>query len=176
MSSTALPVVLPIPIYDPIARARNRQKYRGAEKDPLEGTVTELWSGFFSQQNLAIQAAPTRIAVVPVTNQSASIGLTDITGGSIVGGLYALSYYARITVPASVSSSLTIALDWRDGGVTLTFTGAAMTGNTTSTYQSGGLPLIKVDSLSPVRYSATRVSVGTPMSFDLVVQLDRVGS
>lgn len=162
----------PIPLSDPIARPKREQF--GKRKDPQEGLITEPWVSYLSQQSLVISQSMTRINSVSLTNQSASIGATDMSGGVISAGLYEIKYYARITQAATTSSSLTITFDWTDGAVSPSVSGTAITGNTTSTVQSGSY-LIRVDNLSPVRYSTTYGSVGaTPMKHSLYITLSEV--
>jgi hypothetical protein len=111
---------------------------------------------------------------VSLTNQSASIGATDFSGGGLSAGLYRLTYYTRITQAATTSSSLTVTLDWQDGGVAPSISGAAITGNTTTTIQSNTV-LVRIDGSSPVRYSTTYSSVGaTPMKHSLYITLEEV--
>jgi hypothetical protein len=54
-----------------------------------------------------------------------------------------------------------VTLAWVDGGVTCTFSGAAITGNTTATTQSGTI-MVNSDGASAVSYSTTWASVGAP--------------
>jgi hypothetical protein len=125
--------------------------------------------------NLAgdVDASPARLKTVPLTQQSASIGTTTIPTGALGGGLYRVSWYARITTPGSVSSSLTITIGWTEG-VTLSASGAAMTGNTTGTVQSGSM-LIRIDGSSPITYSTVYASAGaTAMQYRLDVVLEQV--
>jgi hypothetical protein len=95
-------------------------------------------------------------------------------GGTLDAGTYRISYYARITRAATVNSSLTIDFDWVDGGVTQTFTGAAMVGNTTTTHQELSFPIV-IDQLTAVRYTATYASAGaTSMQFKLYIALEEL--
>jgi hypothetical protein len=65
-------------------------------------------------------------------------------------------------------------MDWPDGGVSCTHTGAAITGNTTATYQEDVITM-DVDSSGPIRYSTTYASVGAPtMQYKLVVSCEKV--
>lgn len=162
----------PLPIQDPIVRAR-RQAFRD-RPDPLEGIITDVWAEYMTRLVGSVNQSPGRINSVEKTTQSASIGATDFSGGAIKAGLYRLSWYARITQAAGTSSSLTVAVTWTDGGVVQTFTGAAITGNTTATNQSNSI-LIRSDASSPVRYSATYVSVGSPvMTYSLYLTIEEV--
>lgn len=165
----------PMPLQDPISRPKRTGLFGPKQDDPLEGTCSDPWVDWLSR--LASQAglAPTRIGQVSLVNQAASIAATDLSGGNLSAGLYKVSWYARITTAAGISSSLTVTIDWTDGGVAQQFSGAAMTGNTTATNQGENQLLIHIDTLSPVRYSTVRASAGVPtMQYRLDVILEAV--
>jgi hypothetical protein len=164
----------PFPIGEPIAQKRRKGFKEG--EDPLEGLMPEAWVDSFSGLQGLLEKFPGRVGVsVALTAQAASIAATDISDGNLSTGLYRISYYTRVTQVASVSSSLEVTLDWQDGGVTVAFTGAAITGNLTTSFQSYSLPLIFVDAASPVRYSTTYSSAGlSAMNYSLYVVLEEV--
>jgi len=169
---TAVLNQVPIPLSDPIARPKRAQYGKGV--DPQEGHLTDAWTAWFTQLTQTTEGSPQRVASVTLTAQAASIGATDMSTGALSAGLYRISYYARITQAATTSSSLTVTLDWTDGGVSPSFSGAAMTANTVTTFQSE-TKIIKVDALSPIRYSTTYASVGaTPMQYALRVVLEEL--
>jgi len=168
--------VVPIPLQDPIAQPARIEFVKRGQKDPKEGTVTQAWLDWFTSQSDSLSASSTRINTVPLTTQFAAIAPTDFSGANLSAGLYRISYYARITQAAGVNSSLTVTFDWTDGGVSPSFSGAAITGNTTTTFQSATFP-IHIDSLSPVRYSTAYVSVGAPvMQYALYIFLETMPS
>ena len=169
------PEPVPMPLSDPIARPR-RQGLRPGERDPLEGLLTLPWVNFMTDREDAITAAPRRLSVVTLTGQGASIGATDIPTQSLGAGLYRITYYARITRPATTSSSLTVTFGWTESGVSLSQSGAAMTGNTTTTQQNGSL-LVLSDDASPITYATTYASVGgTSMQYRLSIVLEKVNA
>lgn len=162
----------PIPLEDPIAQVRRESVPKG-QKDPLEGHITLPWIDFFTAQGDAIQAAPSRVNAEALTNQDASVGATDLTGGNASAGLYRLTYYARLTQAATTSSSLEIVLDWTDNGIARSFNGAAITSNSTTTGWQSETKMIRSDGLSPIRYSTIYSSTGgTPMLYALSVVLE----
>jgi hypothetical protein len=151
----------PFPAKDPIAQ-------------PRTGLVTDPWIEWLTALIGDVDASPARLQTVTLTLQGASIGTTSIPFGALDTGLYRVSYYARITRAATTSSSLTVTLGWTEGGISLTSAGAAMTGNTTGTVQSGTL-LIRIDAASPVSYATTYASVGaTSMQYRLDVLLEQL--
>jgi hypothetical protein len=117
---------------------------------------------------------PSAAGTVAASAQSASIGSTNLNMGVLSSGLYRVNYYQSVTQAATVSSSLTTAIGWTDAGVAKTFTGAAMTGNTTATYQGETFP-VNVDASTNVTYTVTYASSGaTPMQFTFAAALERV--
>jgi hypothetical protein len=137
-----------------------------------DGTLTQAWLDWFSDLVDAVDKAPLRRNNVSLTGQQASIGATNFSGGTIAAGLYRATYYARITQAATTSSSLTVTLGWTDGGVTPGYSGAAMTGNTTTTVQSGTF-MLRADASTDINYSTTYASVGaTPMQYSLYLWLE----
>lgn len=143
---------------------------------PLPGFTMskDFGNWFFASLVQPIANAPQFYPTVALTGQSASIGTTPIPLPSLATGLYRLTYYARITTADAVSSSLTVTLTWTDGGVSPSFSGAAMTGNTTTTAQSGSA-MVQIDAASPISYSTTYAS-NTPaaMQYRLTILVEAV--
>jgi hypothetical protein len=156
----------PPPIKDGIAQS----PIRGRDGLPL----TEPWEKWLNQLTLAIGSAPLRRGSVSLSAQSASIGATAIPAGALAAGTYRVSYYARVTTAAATSSSLTVTLAWTDGGVAQSAAGAAMTGNSTTTNQTGSV-LISVDAGSSITYETTYASNGAgEMRYALTVLVEQV--
>jgi hypothetical protein len=171
----------PIPITDPIARPKRRDKFGEKQTDPLEGTMSDAWVDYISKLVQTVQASATRISAASRTDEAAAISATDISNGGLKRGLYRVSYHARIIQAASVSSSLTITISWTDGGVAQSQSGAAITGNTTATRSTPaeGDFLIHADTSSPLRYATAYASVGgTEMHYrlDVVLEVVQVGA
>lgn len=165
---------VPIPISDAISRPRRDEFARRNQRDPQEGMVTQPWIDYFTDQGLAVSEAARLQTTVTLTAQGASVAATDMTDGTFSAGFYRVSYYARITQAATTSSSLTVTIDWTEGGVSPSFSGAAMTGNTVTTVQSE-TQMLYIDALSPIRYSTAYASVGgTPMQYSLRLVLEFV--
>lgn len=144
--------------------------------DPLEGQIEEVWSEYLDDFVATSNLKPTRLHDVKREAQGASIAATDITEGELAAGCYAVHYYQRISRAATTSSSLSIAFDWTDGGVPISQSFAAITGNTTATQQNDGL-FIRVDKGTPVRYATTYASLGaTSMLYKLDISLTYVKS
>lgn len=146
------------------------------EIDPKKnkGWISNAWAYFLTTLLTVLGQATKCLGSSSKTDQTASIGATDLTDGTFGAGMYRLTYYARVTRAATTSSSLQVTLSWTDHGITLTSTLAAMTGNTTSTVQQGG-GLIYSDGGQPVTYSTTYASTGaTSMSYEIFVALEQV--
>ena len=151
------------PMFEPIATAED---FRAGAKLPKLVAGIE-WIKWFGSLVLDVQKAPVRQASVRLTAQAASIGTTAFPLASIPPGLWRISYYARITQPASTSSSLIVTFGWMDGSVTMSYSGAAITGNLTTAAQFGTV-VLRSDNTQPISYSTTYGSVGaTPMQYEL---------
>lgn len=159
---------LPMPLWEPIGRPRNPSAPKGS-KDRYEGLVTDAWVKYLTTQADTAGSSTVRLVTVSLTGQAASIGATALDLGSLSAGLYEVKYYARITRAATASSSLTVTFAWTDGGTSPSYSGAAITGNTTTTVQSGAI-VLRVDSASPITYATTYASVGaTTMQHSLYI-------
>lgn len=112
-------------------------------------------------------------SVYTKSNQTASIA--TVTVATIVqAGLYRVSYRQRVTTPGTVSSSLTATIGWREGSVTQSQSGAAMTGNTTLTQQNDTF-FVRCDSGTVITAAFAYASVGaTVMVFNADVAVEQV--
>jgi len=138
--------------------------------------ITRSWQVWLRNLTTQVNDAPSRIQTVSLSAQSASIGATSIPSTTLTTGLYRVTWYTRIAVAATTSSSLTLTLNWIDDAVTMSLSGAALTGNTITTSQTG-TALLAVDNASPVTYATTYVSVGaTPMQYTLDLTLEVVNT
>jgi len=138
----------------------------------VTGLLADAWLNWFGRVPATFGAIPSVLNTVSLTGQGASISATAFENAIIPAGIYKASYYARITTAAGVSSSLTLALGWTDGGVAITYTGAAITGNTTATYQQGSV-ILRSDAGSHVTYTTTYASNAAGVmkySLDLYLQ------
>lgn len=143
---------------------------------PLPGYALGKDFGNWLQTSIVntVANAPSFFPSVSLTSQNASIGTTPIPLPSLATGLYRVTTYARITTVDAVSSSLTVTISWTEGAVALSLSGAAMTGNTTTTVQSN-TATIQIDASSPISYSTTYAS-NTPgsMKYKLIVLVEAV--
>lgn len=151
----------PMPLNDPLVNKR-KKGLRPEEIDENEGKMAEVWIPYMQSQS-SITATAVRQTTSPVvlTAQSASIGVTSIPAASLAGGLYRVTYWARVTTAAGTSSSLSVTLSWTDSGVACSKAFTAVTGNTTATTDSNSY-LVNIDGASPISYSTTYASVGAP--------------
>ena len=139
-----------------------------------QGIVRRTWQVWFRNLTNTVDDAPSRIQTVSLVSQSASIGTTSIPSTSLTAGLYRVTWYLRITTAAGTSSSVTVTLGWTDDAVTMSLSGAAVTGNATTTSQTQ-TSLVAVDNASPVTYATTYSSSGAPaMQYALDITLEAV--
>ena len=139
-----------------------------------EGIVRRTWQVWFRNLTNTVNEAPSRIQTVSLVSQSASIGTTSIPSTTLTAGLYRVTWYLRISTAAGTSSSVTLTLGWTDDTVTMSLSGAAVTGNTTTTSQTQ-TSLLAVDNASPVTYATVYSSAGSPaMQYALDITLEAV--
>lgn len=176
MASSPTRLGPPIPLSDPIAKTRRVDKFRADQKDPQEGRVTDEWANYLTQFVAQTSQAPSRVASVQLQSQTASIAGTNLIPGNVQGGLYRLEWFAHITTADGVSSSLTVSASFTSNGNALTISGAAITGNTVTTYQTSGLQLFHSDDLAPIQFSTTYASGGggPAMAYELYVVLEQI--
>ena len=149
-------------------------------KDPMVDLQRRPTKGFIDWMTSLlseVESAPSTYAPVSLTGQSASIGTTPIPVATLSSGLYRVTWSARITTPATTgaaTSSLTVTLGWTDATLACTISGAALTGNTTTTTQSA-TQLVRVDAASPITYATTYASnTAGQMVYRLDVVLEAV--
>lgn len=135
-------------------------------------TMSWFWVQFFVSQQQQIQDAAAIIIDTQVAG-TAAIAATALNVGTS-SGLYRMSLYARITRAATTNSSLTPTFRWTEGGVALSKTYTAVTGNTTATYLVDTFPF-RIDASSPVTYETAYASTGaTSMTYSLEMSVERL--
>lgn len=134
----------------------------------------QTWHLWYAALALAVNACASILGQVKLAGQNASIAATAVPTPELSAGLYRVSYYARITQPATTDSELTVTIGWTDDGVACAQAGAVMDGNTTDTVQTGVL-MVRIDKATTITYETTRVSVGAqPMLYKLDVKVEHV--
>jgi hypothetical protein len=153
-----------------------RLRLPGLPRDPIalpkSGLLPQIWVSWLQALVQQVDAAAFRVQTVTLTAQGAAITTTSVPIASLPAGLYRITYAIRITQAATTSSSVTLTVGWPDGGVACSQAGAAITGNTTATVQSGTL-LIRSDNDGPITYAVAYASVGATaaqFSLDLTVE------
>lgn len=140
------------------------------------GKVTgNPWLAWFRDLRADVDASPATFTPVVLEEQNASIGTTAIpTDGDLSEGFYRVTVYQRITTVAVTSSSLATTISWTDGGVSCSFTGAALTGNTTATVGSFTF-MMRSDAAAPISYATTYASNGAgQMEYLTGITLERL--
>lgn len=130
-------------------------------KDPLRRApfyMSKAWLVWLLNSLLPpVERGAQILKSIALTSQTASIGTTPMPLGVLASGTYRISTYARVTVAAGTSSSLSVTLRWTDSGVACTSTGASMAGNTIATTLSENR-LITIDAASAISYATTYAS------------------
>jgi len=130
------------------------------------------WLQYFNAQGATIDEKPSRKAKVNLSGQGAAITTTPIPLGTIPPGIWRISYIIQITTAAGVSSSVTPTFSWTANGLAKSASGAAITGNTTTTVQFGTL-IIRVDDSTPISYATAYASNAAGVmryAFDIVAE------
>lgn len=93
---------------------------------------------------------------------------------SAAAGLYRISWHIRIAVADGVNSSVTLSILSTEGGSAITQSGAAVTGDTLQTVQSGSV-LVTPDAQLPISYSVAYAS-NTPakMGYNLIMSVEQL--
>lgn len=105
-----------------------------------------------------------------LTGQTGAIALTPFIP-TADSGLYRISVYARVTVAASVNSSIAPTITCTDGAVVCTQTGVALTSNATNA-PTGWTFLIRADASTPISYSVAYVSNAAGMTYSLTIKAE----
>jgi hypothetical protein len=141
--------------------------------------VTREWVRYLQAAVDVLNNAARKLSLASQTTQAASLSATALETGALNPGVYRVSYSARVTRAASTSSSLTVTISWMDGDVAQTQSGAAMTGNATTTHQNGSFFIHNGPNSAAtndvVKYATTYASAGgTTMQYSLYVLIESV--
>lgn len=167
----------PFPMTDPIAEPLSPEQLSPELLDALSNLrITKVWVDWLTSIDTRINSAPSSAGQpVVLSNQTGAIGTTTIPIQSINAGLYRVTYYMRVLIPATVSSSVAITLRTTDGGVVCVFPSAAMTSNDPSLPQTG-TAMVRCDAGSVITYSTAYSSVGaTSMTYRLDIVVEQLG-
>ena len=157
------------PLYESFAVPETRQ-----DKPFPKLVIGEKWAQYVSGVVTQVNQSPARKAHVSLSGQVAAIPTTGLPIASVAPGVYRVSYRTRITTPGTISSSLTITISWTEGGIALSQAGAAIIGNTTSSFQFGTF-VVRADANTPISYAAAYVSdVAGSMAFNLDITAEAV--
>jgi hypothetical protein len=143
-------------------------------KERLTGYISEEFLNWLHTLTGRVNTNPQRLVNlrIPTAAGAAAIATTSLPVPSLVPGLYRVSYYARITQPATTSSSLIVTIGHTDDGESCVQAGPAITGNTAATVQSGTF-LMRIDGSTAITYATTYASVGgTPMTYSLEIVVE----
>lgn len=134
----------------------------------LAGYLSDVWDRWLQSVVRQLDASAYGVGSVSESAQTAAIATTAIPIQTVSDGLYRVSYSARITTAASVSSSLTVTIGWTCNTVSCSQSGAAITGNTTATQQNASF-VIQCDASSEITYATAYSSTIAGMTYALDV-------
>lgn len=146
-------------------------------KDAIAGDlpVTPRWRTWFLRLRQSVDLSQSVIRATRLQNQSAAVAVTNLDGGTLSAGLYAVSWYLTIVTAAATSSSAQITIAWVDQAQPKSYTAVAMTGNLPSTVQVDQRVLLYSDAASPITFSVAYASVpAAEMVYELRMVLQSV--
>lgn len=167
-------VQAPIPLHDAVVVSPEKVPDQ-LKKVFASLFMADAWVKWFNNLTTVIQATPVRVSITTLDTQSASISATSIPAGTLGAGTYRVSYYARITTAASVSSSLTVSFQWVDGGASCSVSGTAITGNLTTSTGTGTF-IVNIDQATPFTYSTTYASNAAGMVYTVTIILESISA
>ena len=154
--------------------------FRGSLVEGSNQFLSRFWLRYFQSVVDVVNNSARKLSLTSLTAQGASVSATALDTGALDPGLYRITYSARVTRAATTSSSLTVTISWMDGDVAQSQSGAAMTGNTTTTEQNGtvfvhnGTNTLVANDV--VKYATTYASSGaTSMQYSLYVLAEQIG-
>lgn len=142
------------------------------------GKVTRWWADWLLLtlvQRVQSQAPSFADAQISLASQDDAIATTALLA-SANAGLYRVSWWTRVVVAAGVASSLTVNIHATDGGIAVTQSGAALTGNATDACE-GQSVTVRCDGASALSYSTTYASnPANAMNYDLEIVVEAIGA
>ena len=139
----------------------------------LPNIIEDHWRKYLAAIGQAVDASPSIPVKVPVVIVGA-VGVTPFPVATIRTGPYRVSVYTRITVPASVTSSLIATIGWTDDGVNCTKALTDNNGNTTAS-TTGDTLVINVDGGTVITYGFAYASNVAGMIAKAVLVLEQLG-
>jgi hypothetical protein len=155
----------PAPIRDPIAEQQG-------ESGRL--MLPRVWIDWFASLGLRVDQQTHTLNIQEEFNLSGAVPPTPIITGALSEGLYRVTYYVRITTPASTSSKLQISIGWTDDAVSCSVQAEELITNTVGTVQSQTL-LVRNDQAAPITFAVDYTSVGgSAMQYNLFIMVEQV--
>lgn len=132
--------------------------------------LSQTWADWIVLQLMlrVQQVAQVKATPATLTGQTTSLGVTAFKIGTINAGTYRVNWTARVTTPASSSSSLQVVVSYTRSGVSCTQTSTALTSNATNAPGSGFFEL-NSDGGAPISYSTVYSSTG---GVSMIYELD----
>lgn len=159
----AFPKLDPIPYTDPLIDAAKR--------------IGERWYRWLDLFVARVLQAVLSLGGVQRSGLSAAIAATTLLTPELIG-VFRVTWDARITTAAAVSSSLTVTISWTDGGIACSKSFTAITGNTTATVDSGTVTIHQNPGAvaTAIQYATAYASVGAPaMAYQIDVIVEQIG-
>ncbi len=134
--------------------------------------VTLSWLRWFRAILIRVMAAPQIVAKVRYASQTAAVAEAALYKAPF-NGMYRISWYIRISYPATVSSSVQPIFTWTSGGFTwIGTTENPITDNTATTSRSG-VVILRADEGTEILHTCSYSFVGADAmiyDFEAVVE------
>lgn len=135
------------------------------------GLLGQVWARWLDLVRDAVNAAFGKVGAISYRALSTGLSTTDVAT-KLTAPVYRVTWAVRVSRAATASSSLQMVISWTEGGVAQTVAGAALTGNTTKTRESGTF-LCAVDANTAIQAETNYASVGaTAMQYSLDVMVE----
>lgn len=153
----------PLPQSQPITTYKNTPLYMDG------GWLRWFYNNVYALLGLTANRVPSR---VKLTGQHAAIGATPLQLGGTSAPFVRVSWYIRVTTKDPVSSAVQVTIGWTENGTAQSVNGQNLTGNSTTTLETG-TAFVQIDANSSPTYS-TSYSSNTPgtMQYLLDVQVE----
>lgn len=138
----------------------------------LPNLISDQWRRFFAESTEDLNTVPALVRVTKA-NQTAAVPLTALPITDLAAGMYRVSVYTKIMIPASVNSSVTPSIAFTDSAATCTYAGTANTGNAVGSVTCNTF-LLRVTQGTPISYSTAYASNLAGMSYDLELILEQI--
>ncbi len=134
--------------------------------------VSPRWRRWFLNLRQSVDSSTLAVKTETKTDQTGALPITQLDGGNLSAGLFAISWYLSV-VTAQAASTAQVTIAWIDGTVSRSFTGALFDGSIAANTQPDERIMIYADAGTPISYA---VNYAGTFSYDLRIVLQSVSA